>query len=231
MKFVNLFLTFVLSYDQMMKHISASEEEIIAAENMIFQIETEIIQEQKEYKDLINSTLSTTVLIRLQVRNNENVKKVSKSLNSVIISLKRLFKFSNFVVKIPPNDNLTQCRRNQELVLALESDVKFYLHSKVNIDLNTTILQRDINELKIQYFANFIFFNRNQSENVLASIAIQERFLDKSKVFSTFLYSSTLKIATVLYDIKIIHIKNCESNNKTLSTSSKKPTSRNGIKF
>lgn len=236
MKLVNLFLIFTISYIRLIEHISATEDEIIAAENLIFQVEIEFVKEQKEYKDLINSTLSTTILVRSQVRSNENVKKVSKSLNSVVISLRRLFQFTNFVVKIPQNNNFTLCRRSQELVGALESDVRFYLLSKIRTDMNTSFLQKDINELKIQYFANFIFFNRNQSENVLASIAFQERFLEKSKDFSTFLYSSTLKIATVLYDIKVIHVKNCEPpNNKTLlaqtSTSSKKTTSRNGIKF
>lgn len=219
----------------MIKHISATEDEIIAAENVILQIEIEFVKEQKEYKNLINSTLSTTILVRSQVRSNENVKKVSKSLNSVTTSLRRLLQFTNFVVKTPQNNNFTLCRRSQELVWALETDVRFYLLSKIRTDLNTSLLQRDINELKIQYFANFIFFNRNQSENVLASIALQERFLEKSKDFSTYMYSSTLKIATILYDIKIIHVKNCESsNNKTLlvqTSSSKKTTSRNGIKF
>lgn len=201
------------------------------AENLIEEIETDLIKEQKEYKDSVNATSTCTTLVRSQIKSEQNLKKVVRALDNVTKSLRRLISAPIFDSSIVQNSSLTLCRKTQIMIANLESDVVLYLRAKLETEENATLLSKDIDELKIQYFANFIFFNKNQSENVLAAIAMQERLVEKCKFFASFIYASTVKTATVLYDIKVIQVKNCETKNitaiaTTRASSPRIPTSR-----
>lgn len=204
----------------------AESQDVTVAENLIDEIQTDLMKEQKEFKDLVNATSSYTTLVRSQIRNEQNLKKIVRTLDSVTRSLRRFFKAPNFDSSIFQSSNSTLCRRTQVMISNLESDVVFNLRANLETEGNATLLSKDINDLKIQYFANFIFFSSNQSENVLAAIAMQEKLVDKSNFFASFIYASTLKTATVLYDIKVVQVKNCEAKNRTTVATTRAPLPR-----
>lgn len=226
MELIETVIVCILTIAVLLKNNNASQAELVISESQLEQIEKDLIKEQKEFKNLINATTKLTTTVRSQIKSDQNLKHVMICMDNVTHILRRLGRTSSFDMSNFQNTSSTLCKKTQVIISSLENDVKFYLQIKKGTEENSTTLTKNVDELKIQYFANFIFFNKNQSENVLASIALQEKLAENCKSFAKFLYSSLIKIATVLYDVKVINVKYCETSKNSQNFTSKSSTSQ-----
>lgn len=199
---------------------------ILSSEKKVDQIEKDLIQEQKDYKSLIKLTLNATEESKKQVKNNNNLKSLIKPLTNLVNFIKSLLKSEDFALSNFQRINGTDCKKLYRMIDKLEDNIKRYLEKRKETDDNVTIAVRQIATLKLEYFANFIFLNKTQSESVLATIAANEKLVEKNKAFEDFLYTTSYAIANILYDLKVYKYKICEPLKDRRLTKQTQTTSR-----
>lgn len=182
---------------------------VTAAESQVDQTEKDLIKEQNGFKSAVKQTLIATKTTRNLLKNNKNLSKLVESLNQVSSTLKSFLRAQNFTLSNFNALNRQSCKKLYTMINKLEYDLSFYLKTRKETEDNATSTATRIDELKLEYFANFIFLNKTQGENVLAAIATNERLLEKIKLYGSALYSASCQIANILYDIKVVKYKIC----------------------
>lgn len=215
-------LIFVIKIFVLIKVVTISSDDvsnaITLAEKQVDQAEKEIIRAQMDFKDAVNRTLDFTKDTRNLLRNNSNLKKLSKPLVQLLNILNTMVKSQSFTLSNFQQKAGNNCSKIYVMIDELEVDMKLYLKSKKQSEETAALMTSPTEKLKLEYFATFIFFNKTQSEAVLSVIAMNEKLVDQNKDFMFILYKASSQIANALYDIKVVKYKTCEPLKKSEST-------------
>lgn len=219
-------LIFVIHIFLFIKIVTISADDvsnaITLAEKQVDQAEQEIIKAQMYFKEAVNRTIDFTRDTKNLLKNNSNLKKLSKPLVQLLNILKTMAKSQSFTLSDFHQKAGNNCSKIYAMIDELETDMKFYLKTKKQSEETAALLTSPTEELKLEYFATFIFFNKTQSEAVLSVIAMNEKLVDRNKDFMFILYNASSQIANSLYDIKVVKYKICEPLKKSKET--KTPT-------
>lgn len=190
------------------------------AEKAVDGFEKVLVKAQVDYKKPIELAINETKLSRNLVKQNQTLKSLVVPLNKLSTILTKLFKAKDFSFSVFQKLNSTGCKRIKTVIANLEEDMDLYVKTKSDSERDFNDLIQQTNNLKLEYFATYIFMNQTQVDNLLQLIAVLEKLTETGKTFSSTLYSTSYEIATVLYDIKVSSFSNCGS------TGSFKPTGK-----
>lgn len=197
---------------------------VSAAENQVDQTEKQLINGQLLYKEGLIDAIASIRRTQDALNSNQNLKDVSSILASIRWSLFKSTKTKNFTTSDFKNLKLPACAEIEMMISKLEADMINYLVAKSDVEADTSFVVVQIDNLKLGYFINYIFFANTTSESTVSTIATLEKLVDKNQLFASSLYSTATQIANVLYDIKVAKYGNCSktTNNvrkKTLNQS------------
>lgn len=187
---------------------------IADAQQQIFETENDLIKEQMLFKEAVKAAKNITKDARNCVKNNVRLLKLMKLLNDQLGTLRTFLKLPNFEVKKFVENTLTSCKKLHGIIDYLEERVFYHLQSKRDAEETTTQFTQKTRDLKLEYFASYIFFNKTQSVTILAVIATSEKLFERDKSYISVMYSTSRQIASVLYDIKVVYYKFCKVEEK-----------------
>lgn len=217
------------------KVVEAANEEVVKiateAEKKVDNAEKLIIRDQANFKDEIKQAIKITNSTKELIKLNKNLASVVTAIDVILNILSKFLKTKDFSLSRFQKLNSTSCKKINAMINKLEVDMEFYLKTFKSYEDGAHQLTLQSNNLKIEYFSNFIFFNKTHSESILSIIALQEKLVEKIQTHNQYLFSATYQIANVLYDIKIPKYKICDLKKSSkpvdkTTFKSTKPTSK-----
>jgi hypothetical protein len=184
---------------------------VSSIEKLIIQFERQLIAEQSEFKNFTRKTINCTASLINQIQKNSDLKKLFSSLNILYNIHLQIVGSNSFRLSSFDTVNTTTCKKSCLMVKKLEEDINNYVFAKKEAELNTLMITRRTNELKLEYMANYINLKKSLNESVLHVISKNEKLADKSKQFSTDIHSISFQIANNLYELKLAKFNGCDS--------------------
>lgn len=197
--------------DEVSSQISLSEIQVNQTEKLL-------IKEQAEFKTAVKDALNKTKTVREKLKVNRNAKTIFPPFDNITNILVNYTKMKDYCGSNFQKFNVTGCRKLDAIISNLEFDMERDLKDKEKIEISMKLFMKKIDALKIEYFANFIFFNETQSEAVLAVVAMLEKFVDRIQKFCSEVYAASFQLSNILYDLKCVKYRICEPANNQKST-------------
>lgn len=203
------------------KVVKAANDEVVKiateAEKKVDNAEKLIIREQATFKDEIKQAIKIINSTKELIMPNKNLASVVTVMDMVLNILSKFLKTKDFSLSSFQKLNSTSCKKINAMIKKLEVDMEFYLKTFKSSGDGAHQLTLQSNNLKIEYFSNFIFFNKTQSDSVLSIIAMQEKLVDKIQTHNQYLFTATYQIANILYDLKVPKYKICDPKKSSKS--------------
>lgn len=208
---------------------------VSTAQSQVDQAEKQLINDQVTFNEGLKNAIASVKLTLDALKSNLNLKDVCATLGLIKCSLTRSSKARNFTTSDFKNQPLPACAEIEMMISKLEDDMINYLQTKGIVEGDTSFVVQQIDNLKLGYFINYIFFTNTTSETTVSTIATLDKLVHKNDLFASSLYSTATQIANVLYDLKVAKYGNCNNHtnvkkgtlNKTVSA--KKTTIRTTI--
>lgn len=208
-----IFLNFVFCLELYVPLLASSNNEIATtistAEIQLYQVEKDLIRQQDLTRGSTVQALATTKKTKCALKSNINLIKVTNALDTLANVLSTIRNAKNFTMNNFKKLNKS-CKAINTIIGKLETDVELYLRVKSESETGIYFLVNATIDLKLEYFANFIFFNKTESDNVLSVIALNEKQIEKQAMWVASLNATCYQVASILYDVKVTKYKVCE---------------------
>lgn len=228
--FIGIFVSILFLF----RFVSLNDNEISAltgkTDILVDQIEQEVISEQTHFDDQVSKALSKTKATQKLLSDDSQVKKLNSHFKEIVSILNKLVKTKDFTLSNFASLNKVGCKKIKKIVSRLEDQVDLCLKLINSVDRYNVSLDTQVANLKIEYSVSFIQFSKSTANKVLKNISELEKLVVVITEFSSHLYAAGIQIANVLYDIKVVKFRDCDTKvttTKSVKSKTKTKSSEN----
>lgn len=179
-------------------------------ETQIKSLESQLMKDQQEFRLKALKIINETRTTRNMLRGNETFDVLVENLNELKDMLKKSRNFTR-VKEINLEDiDSSDCKKLKIVITKIEFNILNCALIIESTNASQSGISQSREDVSIEYFSNFLFFDDEGISCLLRLLANVEKFLSDLNNFVLNFKSSSIQIANILYELKLTRQNECK---------------------